>query len=167
MSTLSSMIPGALSGDRGNLGQRGKQTADPQLAGLLYQTVESSVRYVAQDVETYMQRITIQWTDFPGSRANLFLNARLVAAPAEAHSTTVTQLEAPQERGRQSIEMRWLVENSRALEAHRGEWLLIVGTELVAHSRDFGEVQAAITARGIRSPFVYYVPTEDESNFNA
>ncbi len=92
---------------------------------------------------------------------------KLQAPQTEAHRTTVAQLEPPQESGRQSIEMRWLVENSGALEAHRGEWLLIVGTELVAHSRNFGDIQAGITARGIESPFVYYVPTEEESNFIA
>lgn len=65
----------------------------------------------------------------------------------------------------ESVEMRWLVENSRALEDYRGEWLLIVGRELVAHSASFQDIRRAIADRVIDSPFVYYVPTEQESNF--
>jgi hypothetical protein len=63
--------------------------------------------------------------------------------------------------------MGWLVENRAALEAYRGEWLLISGRLLVAHSGDFAEIRQAIANRGIRSPFVYYVPGEEESNFIA
>jgi hypothetical protein len=38
------------------------------------------------------------------------------------------------------------------------------GTQLVVHSRNFAAVRDAIRERQIRSPFVYYVPTDDESN---
>ncbi len=64
-----------------------------------------------------------------------------------------------------SVEMRWLVKNNRRLEAHRGEWLLIQGEELIAHSVNFADIRAAIAVRNIRSPFVYYVPTAEEALF--
>jgi hypothetical protein len=64
----------------------------------------------------------------------------------------------------ESTEMGWLVRNAHALSQHKGEWLLILGTQLLAHSRDFAAVRAAIRERQITSPFVYYVPTDDESN---
>jgi Family of unknown function (DUF5678) len=64
----------------------------------------------------------------------------------------------------ESTEMGWLVRNARELSQHRGEWLLIRGTQLLAHSRDFAAVRAEIRDRQIASPFVYYVPTDDESN---
>jgi hypothetical protein len=67
----------------------------------------------------------------------------------------------------ESPEIGWLVENRTALETYRGEWLLIFGRLLVAHSTDFAEIRQAIANRGIRSPFVYYVPAEEESNFIA
>jgi hypothetical protein len=64
----------------------------------------------------------------------------------------------------ESVEMSWLVRNAQILGQHKGEWLLIQGTHLIVHSRDFAAVRAAIRDRQIRAPFVYYVPTDDESN---
>jgi len=64
----------------------------------------------------------------------------------------------------ESVEMRWLVDHSSEVEQHKGEWLLIHGAELVAHHHDFSRIRAVVTERRIRSPFVYYVPTDDESN---
>jgi hypothetical protein len=64
----------------------------------------------------------------------------------------------------ESAEMGWLVRNAQELGQHKGEWLLIQGTQLLVHSRDFAAVRAAIRERQIPSPFVYYVPTDDESN---
>ncbi len=67
----------------------------------------------------------------------------------------------------ESPEMEWLAENATALEAYRGEWLLIVATDLVAHSQDFVDILLAIRSRGVNSPFIYYVPRPDEVNFIA
>lgn len=64
----------------------------------------------------------------------------------------------------ESAEMGWLVQNAVELGRHKGEWLLIRGAELLAHSRDFAVVSATIRERQIVSPFVYYVPSDDESN---
>ena len=70
-----------------------------------------------------------------------------------------------QNGGSESIEMNWLVEHSAELEQYKGEWLLIHGRDLINHSRDFTLIRATIGEREIRSPFVYYVPTDEESNF--
>jgi len=67
----------------------------------------------------------------------------------------------------ESPEMRWLVQNRLVLEAYHGEWLLISNSTLIIHSAEFTEIRKAIADRNIRSPFVYYVPTEEESNFIA
>lgn len=64
----------------------------------------------------------------------------------------------------ESAEMSWLVHNARELGQYKGEWLLIQGMQLLVHSRDFATVRVAIRERQIRAPFVYYVPTDDESN---
>ncbi len=64
----------------------------------------------------------------------------------------------------ESAEMNWLVENARELGRHKGEWLLIQGRELLVHSRDFAVLRATIRERQVRAPFVYYVPTDEESN---
>jgi len=80
----------------------------------------------------------------------------------------VLHLEAPTSASSaaapESAEMSWLVRNSQELGQYRGEWLLIQGTQLIVHDRDFAVVRALIRERHIRSPFVYYVPTDDESN---
>jgi transcriptional regulator with XRE-family HTH domain len=67
----------------------------------------------------------------------------------------------------ESAEMAWLITNRDELEGFRGQWLLIAGEELIAHSPDFREIRKAIAERGIQSPFVYYVPTPEEANFIA
>jgi hypothetical protein len=67
----------------------------------------------------------------------------------------------------ESTEMKWLAENSRELECYRGEWLLIRGEALVAHDPDFHVLQRLISKQDLASPLVYYVPTEEESNFIA
>jgi hypothetical protein len=64
----------------------------------------------------------------------------------------------------ESAEMGWLVRNARALSEYKGEWLLIHGTQLLVHSRNFRSVRAVIRENQIQAPFVYYVPTDDESN---
>jgi hypothetical protein len=65
----------------------------------------------------------------------------------------------------ESVEMQWLVENSELLNQYAGEWLLIVGQTLAAHSRDYQSIKAVIAQRQLLSPFVYYVPKAEESNW--
>jgi hypothetical protein len=65
--------------------------------------------------------------------------------------------------GFSSQEFRYLVEHCAELEQYRGEWLLLEGYGLAAHSPDFASIKAVIAQRGIRSPFIHYVPLEDES----
>jgi hypothetical protein len=64
----------------------------------------------------------------------------------------------------ETAEMDWLVRNVEALSQYKGEWVLILGTDLLIHSPDFRELRETIRDQQIGSPFVYYVPTDDESN---
>jgi hypothetical protein len=66
--------------------------------------------------------------------------------------------------GTASVEMDWLTANAQELSKYAGEWLLIQGRVLLAHSNNFRRLRAIIEDRAIRSPFVYYVPTDEESN---
>lgn len=68
-------------------------------------------------------------------------------------------------RPAESPELRWLREPKDAIDEYRGEWLLIVNDRLLAHSGNFGDIKEAISRNDVSSPFVYYVPTKDESNF--
>ena len=83
-----------------------------------------------------------------GSSAGVVVNAEMPAIVANAEST----------------EMGWLVRNAEELGRHKGEWLLIQGEQMLVHSHDFAAVRAEVRERQINSPFVYYVPTDDESN---
>jgi hypothetical protein len=58
----------------------------------------------------------------------------------------------------------WLEEHAQELGRYPGEWLLINRHRLLVHSRDFAELRAVIRERQIDSPFVYYVPTDEEAN---
>jgi len=64
-----------------------------------------------------------------------------------------------------NAELNWLREHSAETAEYVGQWLLISGDTLVAHSQNFAEIKSAIAAQNISSPFVYYVPTEAESSF--
>jgi hypothetical protein len=90
----------------------------------------------------------------PVNLANAGQPIRRAETPAVVAATAASE----------SAEMGWLVRNAQDLGQHKGEWLLIQGTQLVVHSRNFAAVRDAIRERQIRSPFVYYVPTDDESN---
>jgi hypothetical protein len=95
-----------------------------------------------------------QSVQIPANFADTVQPMRRAEVPA-----VVAAIAAPE-----SAEMCWLVRNAQELGLHKGEWLLIQGMQLLVHSRDFAAVRAAIRERQIASPFVYYVPTDDESN---
>ena len=65
----------------------------------------------------------------------------------------------------ESVELRWLRTHGAEIAGHRGEWLLIINDRLAASSREFAEIRRMVDRERIESPFVYYVPTEEESNF--
>jgi Family of unknown function (DUF5678) len=64
-----------------------------------------------------------------------------------------------------NAELNWLHQHSAETAGYVGQWLLISGDTLVAHSQNFAEIKNAIATQNISSPFVYYVPTEAESSF--
>lgn len=46
-----------------------------------------------------------------------------------------------------------------------GEWLLLEGDQLLAHSRDYREIAAEIKKRNLKDCLVHYVPTPTECDF--
>jgi hypothetical protein len=64
-----------------------------------------------------------------------------------------------------SPEFLYLTQNARELEAYAGEVLLIQGSRLVAHSADMFDILKAIQKHGIRAPFIFRVPAENQSVF--
>jgi Family of unknown function (DUF5678) len=95
---------------------------------------------------------------------DVILAALRATSEAEDNARGADAAEAVWKQPSISCEMTYLVENAEALEKYPGEWLLIRGRELLAHSRDFAVVEAAIRENGIACPFTYYVPLPEESN---
>jgi hypothetical protein len=46
-----------------------------------------------------------------------------------------------------------------------GEWLLLKGDQLLAHSHDYQDINAEIQKRHLKDCFVHYVPTSTERDF--
>lgn len=83
-----------------------------------------------------------------------------------AHHGTAPRTSTAQAPERpETSELRWLREHQQDIARWSGQWLLIAGDQLLARSANFGEIKAAIARNDLRSPFTYYVPTEDESPF--
>jgi hypothetical protein len=81
------------------------------------------------------------------------------------HGTTARTATTPALERPETSELLWLREHQREMAHLRGQWLLIAENELLAHSANFREIKAAIARNNLRSPFTYYVPTEEESPF--
>jgi hypothetical protein len=64
-----------------------------------------------------------------------------------------------------SPEMLSLEENAEKFVRYAGEWLLLAGGRLMAHSRDYAAILGEIERRGVKDGLVYYVPKPEESDF--
>ena len=64
-----------------------------------------------------------------------------------------------------SKEFETLEKRFQEFSAFAGEWLLLKGDRLLAHSRDYGDIKAEIKKRRLKDCFVHYVPTPTERDF--
>ena len=138
---------------------RARSWTDPQLAEFLAQGHIEGLGVMARNGP---------YTDLLQGLAEQIAQHSGPCAAAEALPTgrAANEMAGETEVG-DSLELRWLATNAAALGAYRGEWLLIVGYALAAHSRDFGDILRTVSERNLLSPFVYYVPTTEESIFVA
>ena len=60
----------------------------------------------------------------------------------------------------ETLEQRW-----DEFSEFAGEWLLLKGDQLLAHSRDYQEINAKIQKLHLKDCFVHYVPTSTERDF--
>jgi hypothetical protein len=129
--------------------QEGSWWASGQIAGSLSSTIgKLSVAFFGTKEEG---------THFQLQNAGVVLNvAHADIRPENRLQHDLANTESPA--------MTWLVQNSVELGRFKGEWLLIQGQELLLHSRDFTAIRREIGRRRIAAPFVYYVPTDEESN---
>jgi DNA mismatch repair ATPase MutL len=62
-------------------------------------------------------------------------------------------------------EKTWLESHARELSAFAGEWLVVEGEELIAHSVDMVKAVKEARSRGVRIPYVTRLPLEKEAPF--
>jgi Family of unknown function (DUF5678) len=110
----------------------------------------------------YSQPIEMVVEDSDSAMTAKFLQSKQVAIPASDSGRLRVATAQPR---LESTELCWLRRNDQEIIRYRGEWLLIVGDRLVAHSSNFREVRDSIRRNNVMSPFVYYVPKQDELPF--
>lgn len=58
---------------------------------------------------------------------------------------------------------RWLQEHLEVLEPYRGEWVVVHGRRVVAHSRETPDLARAAPADVYPGALLLYVPTREEA----
>jgi hypothetical protein len=72
---------------------------------------------------------------------------------------------ASSERVQAGSGLDWVEQNCKYLERFAGEWLLVVGEELVAHSTRPAEIVQIVKERRPVGAFIHYVPRLEEAAF--
>lgn len=57
-------------------------------------------------------------------------------------------------------ELRWFQDNVRELVGHEGQWIAILGRQIVASSDSFAEVRDRLARDGIRDALILRVPAD-------
>jgi hypothetical protein len=110
-----------------------------------------------------LQGLRVGILDFGNNTSTLeALESQQVGVIGAGFNVSATNLVPNLEK---NAELNWLRKHSAETAEYVGQWLLISGDTLVAHSQNFAEIKNAIATEKISSPFVYYVPTEAESSF--
>ena len=93
-------------------------------------------------------------------------SSKRIGAPARRRSPTnaVRRVSGSRNHSPLSPEMTWLQTHLEALRGIEGQWVLLTSSGILAHGKDYSEVDAEATANGIRIPFIFRVPDfkEDE-----
>jgi hypothetical protein len=64
-----------------------------------------------------------------------------------------------------SKELDTLEKRFEEFSTFNGEWLLLKGDRLLAHSPDYRDINAEIQRRGLKDCLVHYVPTPADRDF--
>jgi hypothetical protein len=63
------------------------------------------------------------------------------------------------------IEVNWLKRNKQVSEHYGGQWIVLEKDEMVAHDEDYKKAREAATRRGIKRPFIIFVPRKESGGF--
>jgi hypothetical protein len=105
----------------------------------------------------YVNRVDIQWnTSLVESSAKT-----LHAKASVGKSRTLSNSRADEDKS----SLDWVEENCSYLEGFAGEWILVVGRELIAHSVRHKEILRIVKERRPVGALIHYVPRVDETAF--
>jgi hypothetical protein len=61
--------------------------------------------------------------------------------------------------------MNWLTQNKDLSEQYAGQWIVLEKNELIANDEDYRKAREAATRRGIKRPFIIFVPVKGTGEF--
>ena len=66
---------------------------------------------------------------------------------------------------RRHIEMSWIKRHKDLTRRYGGQWIVLEKDELIANDRDYRKARGVATQRGIRRPFIIFVPPSESGGF--
>ncbi len=66
---------------------------------------------------------------------------------------------------RRRTEIDWIARNRNLADMYGGQWVVIEKDELVANDPDYQRARDVAKQRGIRRPFIFFVPPKDSGGF--
>lgn len=112
-----------------------------------------------------MAGLTVCWTPagFALSRTSPGATGRDLISPwmIQSHRPTTRDLR-PVEGGFRSRELEWRRTHKDELRRFANEWVALEGEEIVAHGKEPVQVVAEARAKGIQTPYVFYVEPRTE-----
>ena len=66
---------------------------------------------------------------------------------------------------RRAAEMNWLAMHKDVADQYGGQWIVLEKDELVANDNEYQKAREAATQRGIKRPFIIFIPHEDSGAF--
>ena len=66
--------------------------------------------------------------------------------------------------GFRAVEMEWMNKHPEELRKCAGEYVIIEGTEIIAHGKEPAELFEIAKRRGVKIPFIFFVPPPRAKN---
>ena len=63
------------------------------------------------------------------------------------------------------MEMNWLARRKDLTECYGGQWIVLEGEQLIANDADYLRARQAATQKGIKRPFILFVPGRETGAF--
>lgn len=118
-----------------------------------------------------LARLSIKMLDLPaGDRIlDMFESNKLEIAGSGRRLRVVPQprdqlAKLPSVPRRQS-EVDWIRKNTQISQEYRGKWIVVENNELIASDKDYSKARAIAKQRGIKRPFIVFVPSTPSSGF--